>query len=85
MKVSVIRIGNSRGIRLPKAILEQLHVSDSLELEVENQQIILRPLPCAPRQGWDQAFRKMHEEGQDTLLMPGPEASEATEGFEWEW
>ena len=41
MKVPVVRIGNSRGIRIPKAILEQLEISDQVELEVENRQIIL--------------------------------------------
>ena len=49
MKVSVVPIGNSRGIRLPKAILEQLQISDQVELEVENKQIVLRPINKSPR------------------------------------
>jgi antitoxin MazE len=82
MLVSVIQIGNSRGIRLPKAILEQLNVSEKLDLEVENQQIILKPVQDKPRQGWSDAFRKMAFLKEDRLLIA--EASEP-EGFEWEW
>jgi len=82
MLVSVIPIGNSKGIRLPKAILEQLNVSDKLDLEVEDQRIILSPLSKEPRNGWYDAFMKMHDERQDKLLIAEPND---TEGFEWEW
>jgi antitoxin MazE len=82
MLVSVIPIGNSKGIRLPKSILGQLQNPYTLELEVENQQIILRPIKKAPRQGWQEAFINMHEEHQDTLLVPDQIDNEA---FEWEW
>jgi len=82
MLVSVVQIGNSRGVRLPKAILDQLEISDKLDMEVENSQIILKPVPHQPRQGWDVAFNQMREEGEDKLLL----AEDATtEGFEWEW
>jgi len=82
MKVSVVQIGNSRGIRLPKAILEQLHISDQLELEVENKQIILTPIHRHPRAGWEEALQEMSKNREDTLLIP---ETEATEGFDWEW
>ena len=82
MLVSVISIGNSKGIRLPKTILDQLQVTDKMDLEVENQQIILTPLVKYPRKGWTESFQKMHELNEDKLLLnetPGLEA------FEWEW
>ncbi len=82
MLVSVISIGNSKGIRLPKTILEQLKVSDKLDLEVENQRIILSPITKEPRNGWIEAFVKMHEEQQDNLLIAD---INDTEAFEWEW
>ena len=82
MLVSVIQIGNSRGIRLPKAILDQLNVSEQLDLEVENQQIILKPVQDPPRQGWSEEFRKMAALKEDRLLIS--ETNE-TDGFEWEW
>jgi antitoxin MazE len=82
MLVSVVQIGNSRGVRLPKAILDQLEISDKVEMEVENSQIVLKPVPHQPRQGWDKAFNRMKERGEDELLL-ADEA--ATRDFEWEW
>ncbi len=82
MLISVIPIGNSRGIRLPKAILDQLHVSDTLELAGAAQQIILKPVTKTPRHNWNEAFIKMHQEQQDTMLLP---ETNVTEAFEWEW
>jgi antitoxin MazE len=82
MLVSVVAIGNSKGIRLPKTILEQLNVSDKLDLEVENQQIILKPVNSIPRIGWSEAFIKMHNEHQDSLIITD---SNEVEAFEWEW
>jgi len=82
MLISVVPIGNSKGIRLPKAILDQLHISDTLELEVEDQQIILKPVAKKPRHHWNEAFIKMHQEQQDTMLLP---ETNVTEAFDWEW
>lgn len=82
MLVSVIPIGNSKGIRLPKTILEQLQVTDALNLEVENQQIILSPVNKKPRSGWSDAYNAMHQKNEDNLLVAEPEDSGA---FEWEW
>ena len=82
MKVSVVPIGNSRGIRLPKAILEQLGVSDQMELEVENKQIILRPINKNRRSGWEEALQKMNKNQEDKLLIP---ETGTYEGFDWEW
>lgn len=82
MLVSVIQIGNSRGIRLPKAILDQLNVSEKLDLEVENQQIILKPVQDKPRHGWSEEFKKMASLKEDRLLIP---ENSGMDGFEWEW
>ena len=82
MKVSVVPIGNSRGIRLPKAILEQLQISDQVELEVENKQIILRPINKNRRSGWEEALQKMNKNQEDKLLIP---ETGTYEGFDWEW
>jgi len=82
MLISVIPIGNSKGIRLPKTILDQLNIVDTLDLEVDNQQIILKPIVNNPRKGWEKAFSKMHELNEDFLLVDDKSNSEA---FEWEW
>lgn len=68
MEVSVINIGNSKGIRLSKIILEKYSISDKIELILEKDYIILKP-KAEPRKGWEKAFKKMHENGDDQLLM----------------
>lgn len=55
MKVSIVAIGNSRGVRLPKAVLEQVDLSDEAELSVENGCIVISPAK-APRRGWAGVF-----------------------------
>jgi antitoxin MazE len=70
MKIKVVPIGNSRGIRIPKAILEQCQVSDAVHLVVEGQQIVLTPANVEPRAGWREAARRMAERGDDDLLIP---------------
>jgi len=82
MIVSIVPIGNSKGIRLPKTLLEQLQIADTVELEVENQQIIIKPIHSSPRQGWREAFGKMHDRNEDTMLMSEDTDSGA---FIWEW
>ena len=68
MEVSIIKIGNSKGFRLTKSILERYNITDKIELIFEKGQIILRPI-SEPRKGWDKAFQKMHKNGDDQLLL----------------
>jgi len=68
MEVSIIKIGNSKGFRLTKSILERYNITDKIELILEKGQIILRPI-SEPRKGWDKAFQKMHKNGEDQLLL----------------
>ncbi|NMM48910.1 AbrB/MazE/SpoVT family DNA-binding domain-containing protein [Marinigracilibium pacificum] len=68
MDISIVQIGNSKGIRLSKTLLEKYNIKDKVELILEKGYIILKPIP-EPRKGWEKAFKKMHEEGDDKLLM----------------
>lgn len=68
MEVKVINIGNSKGIRLSKAILEQYNIGDTLELILEKGRIILKP-KSVPRKGWEKLFGQMHANGEDKLLI----------------
>lgn len=68
MEVSVIRIGNSKGIRLSKTLLERYNIKDTVDLILEKGHIILRPL-STPRKGWEKAFKEMNENGDDRLLF----------------
>ena len=81
MILPVVRIGNSKGVRLPKTILEQCHITDSVEIEVNNENITLRPFR-QPRHGWAEQMKKMHERGEDELLIPDKVDLDA-EGWEW--
>nr|WP_287939544.1 AbrB/MazE/SpoVT family DNA-binding domain-containing protein [Algoriphagus sp.] len=69
MEANIIKIGNSKGVRLSKTILEKYEIGEKVEVILEKDQIILRPIK-QPRQGWAEAFKKMHENGDDELLIP---------------
>ena len=68
MTISLISIGNSKGIRLSKTIIEKYNLQDSIELILEKDHIVLKPKTEA-RKGWDKAFKKMNENGDDKPLM----------------
>ncbi len=68
MKVSIIRIGNSKGIRLNKMLLTKYHIEDEVELIMEEQAILIKPI-VKPRQDWDKAFSTMRKRGDDHLLI----------------
>ena len=68
MDLSIISVGNSKGIRLPKTLLEKYNIKDKVELILEKGYIILKP-KAEPRQGWEKKFQKMHENGDDNLWI----------------
>ena len=68
MEVSIIKIGNSKGLRLSKTILEKYQIKDKVELILEKGQIILRPVDN-PRKNWDKKFKEMSKNDDDTLLI----------------
>ena len=69
MEISVIKIGNSKGIRFSKTIIERYNIRDTVDLILEKGQIIIKPL-SKPRKGWEKAFEQMHASGDDKLIMP---------------
>ncbi len=68
MEVSIIKIGNSKGLRLSKDILTRYNIKDKVEFILEKGYIILKP-KSQPRKGWEKSFEKMHQEQDDSLLM----------------
>ncbi len=84
MRATIIKIGNSQGIRIPKPILQQCGFTGEVELEVHNRELVIRPAK-QPRQTWDTAFEAMAQYGDDMLLDPdtGPQAT--WDEAEWEW
>lgn len=85
MKTKIIQIGNSQGIRIPKALLEQSGINGEVKLEVLRGQIIIRPLRKA-RQGWAEACRVMAGRGDDKLLDKDTLAYQSSwDKTEWVW
>lgn len=85
MRAEVVAIGNSRGIRIPKPILEQCRIRTAVDLAVRNGRIILEPIPQLarqPRQGWAKAFARMRRHRDDRLLLPP--AVDCSED-DWSW
>lgn len=80
MLVSVVKIGNSRGIRFPKIVLDKFLVKDKMDMEVTENGILLTPVKDTPRSDWTEKFCKMHE-NKDDKLEEIPESGD----FEWEW
>lgn len=68
MEVSIIKIGNSKGFRLSKALLVRYHIKDKVELVLEKNQIVIKPVN-KPREGWDELFKEMHQNGDDSMLV----------------
>ena len=68
MRTNIIQIGNSKGIRIPALILKECNLSDEVELHVIKGNVIISPIKKA-RQGWDELYITMHEEGDDTLVL----------------
>ncbi len=78
MRLNIVAIGNSKGIRLSKSLLERYNLSDEVELVLEKDRIILKPVR-SPRYGWDQAFKRMADRGDDALMIPDVFADEDLE------
>lgn len=84
MKAKLVRTGNSRGIRIPKAILEQCQFGDEVELEVRDNCLVISRIERA-RGGWDAAFKEMAANKDDSLLDAGTMSATGWEQTEWEW
>ena len=82
MKVNIVSIGNSKGIRIPKSILDQCDFNREAELEVQNNKLVIKPVKRKVREGWDRAFKLMHERKEDVLAVND---SLDLEMENWEW
>jgi antitoxin MazE len=82
MKVNIVSIGNSKGIRIPKSIIDQCSFNNEAELEVENNKLVIKPIKKKIREGWDKAFKLMHERKEDALLF---DDSLDIEMQNWKW
>lgn len=81
-KTRIVRIGNSKGIRVPKVLLEHARLPDEVELQAENGRLIVRAAR-GPRAGWTEAAKLMHARGDDRLL--DTTTSSQFDEQEWRW
>ena len=68
MELPIIQIGNSKGFRLSKTLIEKYNIKDKVELILEKEYIVLKPI-SQPRKDWEKAFKEMNEKGDDQLLF----------------
>jgi antitoxin MazE len=68
MEVSIVKIGNSKGIRFSKTIIEKYNLRDKVDMILEKGKIIIKPI-SKPRKGWEEAFKEMSQQGDDRLLF----------------
>jgi len=83
MKIELVRIGNSRGIRIPKPILEQCGFQDTVDVRVEKDRLVIAP-GHRPREGWEEAFRAAGSSAEDELLLESLPLNHF-DREEWRW
>ena len=69
MQTNIIQIGNSKGLRLSKTILKKYNIQDKVDIILEKEFIIIKPLD-SPRLGWEKKFSELSQNGDDQLLIP---------------
>ena len=82
MKVKIIRIGTSKGVRIPKAILESTGIEEEVVMEATNDSIVLRPAKNV-RQDWEESFKGISEKDADNLQYQ--DFANDWDDTEWQW
>jgi len=86
MEVSIIKIGNSKGVIIPARFLKKLGAQSKVEIKVEMEEreggLFLKPIK-KPREGWEKAAKAAHKEGEDEMLFPDVFDDEETEDWTW--
>ena len=82
MRAKLVRIGNSRGVRLPRSLIAEAGLPDEVELRVEDHTIVIAPAR-SNRDGWAEAARRMRAAGEDEPIGTG--VPTRFEEAEWQW
>ncbi len=80
MKSNLIKIGNSKGVRITSSIIKECDFGNEVEIKVVGKKVIIEAIK-EPRSNWQNSFEKMHENKEDILI------SENSNDFDkdWEW
>ncbi len=81
MLINLIKIGNSKGIRIPSYVIKECNIKDKIELEIDENMIIIRAVE-KPRADWDGGFRRMHKNKDDKSII---DEEVGIDNGEWEW
>jgi antitoxin MazE len=84
MRTRIVKIGNSQGIRIPKALLDQTGLSGDVEIQAQGGSLVV-VAAHQPRAGWDEAFRHMALQDDDRLLDGDIATTESFDAEDWEW
>ena len=82
LRTQIVKIGNSRGVRLPKVLIDQMGFDNEVEILVQRGQIVLRRV-AHPRHDWDEQFHAMSKSGDDRLI--DEPISTKWDRSEWKW
>jgi antitoxin MazE len=83
-RVSLVKMGSSRGVRLPRLFLEEADLDEEVEMEVQEDQVIIRLVP-RPRRNWEKEFEGMTARGDNRLLDPKAFSLTAWDEEKWVW
>ena len=80
MKSNLIKIGNSKGVRITSSIIKECELGNEIEIKVVDKKIIIEALK-EPRSNWAGSFEEMHKNKEDILI------AESSNNFDkdWEW
>ena len=84
MRTRIVRIGNSQGIRIPKALLVESGLEGEVEIRVRHGSLVVTSAH-RPRRGWDDAFAAMAQHGDDRVLDAEHLSAPCFDDEEWEW
>jgi antitoxin MazE len=82
VRTRLVQIGNSRGVRLPKPLLQEAGLTDEVEIRAREGVIVIQRVG-RPREGWAEAAREMRER-KDDRLIDEPTATRFDDE-EWQW
>jgi antitoxin MazE len=84
MKTRIVQIGNSKGVRIPKPLLDETGLEGDVQISAENGSLVIRS--CRrPRDGWEAAFKEMTRRGDDALLDDAAPSLSKWDEDHWEW
>ncbi len=84
MKIQLIKIGNSRGVRIPKTMLEQCRLNGDLNIELRENEIVISS-EHNQRSGWDEAFKKARSLKENSMIDDDGINLSGWDEKEWKW